>query len=239
MHMINSFHLQQLSKLNEGIRSKLKNEESAMIKVLIADDHAVVRRGIKQIISETSDMIISGEASNGLELLNKVKKGTYDVLVLDISMPGKGGLDVMRELKTLKPRLPVLVLSIHPEEQYAVRLLKAGASGYLSKDRAPDELVSALRKISQGKKYITSIVAEKLASDLEIDSKKPLHEHLSDREFQIMCLIASGKTVKEIAYELFLSVKTISTYRSRVMEKMRMRTNAQLTHYAVKNGLVD
>ena len=210
-----------------------------MIKVLVADDHAVVRKGLKQIISETPDMIVSGEASNGLEVIKKIKSGKYDVVVLDISMPGKSGLDVLREIKTLNLNLPVLILSMHPEDQYAVRLLQSGASGYLSKERAPRELVTAIRKVSQGGKYITSNVAEELASEIEFDYTIPPHERLSNREFQVMCLIASGKTVTEIAHELFLSAKTISTYRSRILLKMRMSSNAQLTHYAVKNGLIE
>ena len=210
-----------------------------MIKILIADDHPVVRKGLKDIIQETSDMTVSGEAGKGQEVLENVRKIDFDVVVLDIAMPGRSGLDILKELKSEKPELPVLILSIHPEEQYAVRVLKAGASGYLTKDSAPDELITAILKVSRGKKYISSSLAEKLAYDLEIGVEKPLHEALSDREYEVMCRIASGKTVKEIAEELFLSVKTISTYRARILEKMQMKSNAELTHYAIKLGLVD
>jgi DNA-binding NarL/FixJ family response regulator len=210
-----------------------------MIKILIADDHPVVRKGLKDIIQATSDMTVSGEASKGQEVLENVKRIDFDVVVLDIAMPGRSGLDILKELKSEKPELPVLILSIHPEEQYAVRVLKAGASGYLTKDSAPDELITAIRKVSRGKKYISASLAEKLAYDLEIGAEKPLHETLSDREYEVMCLIASGKTVKEIAEQLFLSGKTISTYRSRILEKMKMRSSAELTHYAIKHELVD
>jgi len=210
-----------------------------MIRILIADDHMIVREGIKQIISEIPDMTVADEAHTGHEALNKALTNDYDVVVLDITMPGVNGLDVMKQIKTQKPHLPVLVLSVHPEEQYALRVLKAGASGYLTKESASDELIAAIRKISSGRKYITSSLAEKLAFDLESDTDKPRHESLSDREFQVLCMIASGKTVKEIAEEIFLSVKTISTYRARIQEKMKMKNNAELTYYAVKHGLVD
>jgi len=209
------------------------------IKILIADDHMIVREGIKQIISEIPDMTVADEARTGHEALNKALTNDYDVVVLDITMPGVNGLDVMKQIKTQKPHLPVLVLSVHPEEQYALRVLKAGASGYLTKESASDELIAAIRKISSGRKYITSSLAEKLAFDLESDTDKPRHESLSDREFQVLCMIASGKTVKEIAEDLFLSEKTISTYRSRILEKMKMKNNAELTYYAVKHGLVE
>ncbi|HYA11401.1 MAG TPA: response regulator transcription factor [Thermodesulfovibrionales bacterium] len=210
-----------------------------MIKILIADDHAIVREGLKQILSESPDLVVVAEASTGQEVIDKVGKNDLDLVVLDISMPGRGGMDILKEVKSLKPKLPVLILSMYPEEQYAVRVLKSGASGYLTKESAPVELVKAIRQISQGKKYISPSLAEKLAVDLEVSSDKLPHETLSDREYQVMCMIASGKTLKEIADELSLSIKTISTYRSRILEKMNMRTNAELTHYAVKNRLVD
>lgn len=210
-----------------------------MIKILIADDHAIVREGLKQILLESPDLVVVAEASTGQEVLDKVAKNDLDLVVLDISMPGRGGMDILKEIKSLKPKLPVLILSMYPEEQYAVRVLKSGASGYLTKESAPVELVKAIRQISQGKKYISPSLAEKLAVDLEVSPDKPPHETLSDREYQVMCMIASGKTLKEIADELSLSIKTISTYRSRILEKMNMRTNAELTHYAVKNRLVD
>ncbi len=168
-----------------------------------------------------------------------MSKNDYDVILLDISMPGRSGLDVLKELKGQKPKLSVLVLSIHPEEQYAVRVLKAGASGYLTKESAQDELISAIQKVSTGRKYISASLAERLALDLEMDAERPLHESLSDREYQVMCMIASGKTVKKIAEELFLSVKTVSTYRARLLDKMRMKSNAELIHYAIKCRLVD
>ena len=210
-----------------------------MIKIFIADDHEIVREGLKQIVGDTSNMVIAGEASNGHEVLSKVLKNDYDVVVLDISMPGINGLDVLKQIKSQKPKLPILVLTMHPEEQYAVRVLRAGASGYLTKESASDELITAIRKVSTARKYVSSSLAEKLAFGLEFDSKKPLHETLSDREYQVMCMIASAKTVKEIAEELFLSAKTISTYRTRILEKMNLKNNAELTHYAIKHGLVD
>lgn len=210
-----------------------------MIKILIADDHAIVREGLKQIVAETSDMVVADEVSSGHEVLAKASKNDYDVLVLDITMPGRNGLDVLKQLKSEKPDLQVLILSIHPEEQYAVRCLKAGASGYLTKESAPDELTAAIRKISQGKKYVTASLAEKLALDLEVGMEKLPHETLSDREYEVMCMIASGKTVKGIAEVLFLSERTIRTYRYRILEKMNMKSNTELTHYAIKNGLRD
>jgi DNA-binding NarL/FixJ family response regulator len=210
-----------------------------MIKILIADDHAIVREGLKQILSESPDLVVVAEASSGQEVLEKISKNDLDLVVLDIAMPGRGGLDILKEIKTQKPRLPVLMLSMYPEEQYAIRVLKAGASGYLTKESAPDELVKAIRQISQGKKYISPSLAEKLAIDLELGPDKLPHEILSDREYQVMCMIASGKTLKEIADGLSLSIKTISTYRSRILEKMNMKTNAELTHYAIKSNLVD
>jgi len=210
-----------------------------VIKILIADDHAVVRRGLKQILAEEPNMAVFGEACNAQEVLKNVREQNWDIVILDITMPDRSGLEVLKELKNIRPKLPVLILSIHPEEQYAVRVLKAGAAGYMTKESAPEELVKAVRKVIRGSKYISPSLAEKLAFDLETDSEKPLHETLSDREYQVMCMIASGKTVKEIAKELYLSVKTISTHRARILEKMKMKTNAELTHYAIKNRLVD
>jgi len=209
-----------------------------MLRVLIADDHPIVREGLKQIVNETRDIVVAGEASNGEELLNKLKEGNYDVVVLDITMPGRNGVDILRQLRSERPQLPVLMLSIHPEEQYALRVLRAGASGYLTKESAQDELVLAIRKVSRGGKYISSSLAEKLAFELEVGHEQAPHEALSDREYQVMCMIASGKTVMEIAQEISLSEKTISTYRSRILEKMKMKNNAELTYYAIKNQLV-
>lgn len=207
-----------------------------MIKILIADDHAIVRRGLRQILAETHDMVVAGEAYDGQDLLHKVMAEHWDVVILDISMPGRGGLDTLKQLKSEHPKLPVLMLTMHPEDQYAIRVLRAGASGYLTKESAPDHLVKAIRKVAGGGKYISPHLAEKLAFSLEsID--RPLHEILSDREFQVMRLIASGKTVKEIGEELSLSVKTISTYRTRILEKMKMKNNAEITHYMIKKEL--
>lgn len=210
-----------------------------MIKILVADDHTIVREGLKQIFNETQDMVVSDEAKNGEEVIKKVENNDYGIVLLDISLPGRSGLDVLKQLKLIKPELPVLVLSMHPEEQYAVRSLRAGASGYLTKESASQELIQAIRKISQGRKYITSSLAEKIAFEMEVDTSKPLHEALSDREYQVLCMIASGKTVKEIGEALSLSVKTISTHRSRILKKMKMKNNAQLIRYAVRHDLVD
>lgn len=208
------------------------------IRLLIGDDHAVVRKGMKQILAETRDIVVADEAGDGREVLEKVRKNDFDMVLLDISMPGRDGLEVLKELKGLRPKLPVLMLSMYPEEQYAVRSLRSGASGYLTKDSAPDELISAIRKVSSGGKYVSASLAEKLALKLGADVEKPLHEALSDREYQVMCMIASGKTVKEIGEELSLSVKTVSTYRSRILDKMRLKGNAELTRYAIDNKLV-
>src|SRR5580765_85077 len=201
-----------------------------MIRVLIADDHAVVRRGLKQILEETPDIVVSGEATNSREVLEQVSAKEWDVLVLDITMPGRSGLDILKEVKQLAPRLPVLVLSMHAEEQFASRVLKAGASGYLPKESAPEELVKAIRKVCLGGKYISPAQAEKLVYLFDSASDKPAHDSLSDREYEVLRLIASGKTVTQIADEIKLSVKTISTYRTRILEKMKMHTSAELTH---------
>lgn len=209
-----------------------------MIKILVADDHAIVRQGLKQIVADTPDMVVAGEASNGQEALAKALKDAYDVVLLDITMPVRNGLDILKEIKSQKPELPVLILSMHPEEQYAVRALKGGASGYLTKESASEELISAIRKVSGGGKYVTASLAERLASILETGAEKPLHQALSDREYQVMCMLASGKTVQEVAKELLLSVNTISTYRCRVLRKMKMKSNAELIRYAIRNGLV-
>ena len=210
-----------------------------MIRILIGDDHAIVREGLKQIVAESSDMAVAGEAANGQEVLEQVSKNDWDLVLLDIAMPGRGGLDILKQLRRERPELPVLMLSMYPEEQYAVRALKAGASGYLTKESAPEELIAAIRKVSQGGKYVSSSLAEKLAVYLETDHEKPVHEMLSDREYQVMLMIASGKTVKQIADELSLSVKTISTYRSRTLRKMEMKNNDEITYYAIKQALVD
>ena len=210
-----------------------------MIKVLIADDHPIVRQGLRQILSGISDMKVAGEAVNGQETLEQVRAGGWDVLVLDITMPGRSGFDILKELKHQQPDLPVLVLSIHAEEQFAVRVLKAGASGYLTKENAPDELIKAIRKVVSGGKYISRSLAESLAFGLDEASERPRHEALSDREFQVMQLVASGKTLTEIAEELSLSTKTVSTYRTRLLQKMNLETNAEIIRYAIENGLIE
>jgi DNA-binding NarL/FixJ family response regulator len=210
-----------------------------MINVLIADDHPIVRQGLRQILSGISDIRLAGEAVDSQETLEMVRIGGWDVLVLDITMPGRSGFDILKELKHEQPDLPVLVLSIHAEEQFAVRVLKAGASGYLTKENAPDELVKAIRKVVSGGRYISRNLAETLAFGLDMDSARPQHETLSDREFQVMQLMASGKTLAEIAGELSLSAKTVSTYRARLLEKMNLRTNAEVIRYAIENGLIE
>ena len=210
-----------------------------MIRIIIVDDHAVVRRGLKQILDETLDLVVADEASSGYELLDKARKNEYDVVLLDISMPGIDGLDTLKELKNIKPNLPVLIFTIYPEDQYAVRVLKAGASGYINKESEPEKLIDAIRKVSQGGKYISPYLAELLAFNLDVAGQMPLHEKLSDREFQVMCMIASGKKVKEIAEKLSLSINTINTYRNRILEKMDMSSNVEITHYALKNQLIE
>jgi len=210
-----------------------------MIKILIADDHTLFREGLKHIMAEYTDLIVADEASNGQEVLEKIWNNDYDMVLLDITMPGMTGLEALKQLKNDKPKLPVLILSMHPEEQYAVRVIRAGASGYLRKESAPDELITAIRQISKGRKYITPSLAEKLAFVVEADSEKAPHDILSDREYQVLRMIAEGKTVKYIAKELSLSAKTVSTYRTRIMEKMKMKTNAELMHYVIKHRLLD
>ena len=209
------------------------------MKILLADDHAVVRHGLKQILADEFKRATFGEARNAHEALDLVWKENWDVVVLDVTMPGRSGLDVLREIKKSKPRVPVLVLSMHPENQFAVRVLKRGAAGYMAKESAPAELVGAIKKVLAGGRYVSSSLAEKLATYVSADSQKPPQELLSDREFQVLRLIASGKIVSEIARELSLSVKTISTYRTRILEKMGLRNNAELMHYAMQHQLVE
>jgi two-component system invasion response regulator UvrY len=210
-----------------------------MIRIIITDDHPIFREGLKRIIEKTSDMVVADEASTGEELLGKVGEKNLDLVLLDIAMPGRGGLDILDQLKTTNPNLRILVLSMYPEERYAIRVLKSGAAGYLTKDEASDELIKAIRKISDGGKYVSPSLAEKWALDLELGGEKPLHESLSNREYQVMLMIASGKTLKEIVEELSLSVTTISTYRSRILKKMKLSNNAEIIYYAIKNGLVE
>jgi two-component system, NarL family, invasion response regulator UvrY len=209
------------------------------MKILIADDHAVVRHGLKQILGGIPELSLVGEADNGEMALDKVRAENWDVLVLDMSMPGRGGLDILKDVRRERPQTRVLVLSMHPEDQFAVRLLKAGASGYLTKESAPEELISAVRKVMTGGKYVSATLAEKLAFDVDRDADQPLHETLSDREFQVLRMMASGQTVQQIADELLLSAKTISTYRARVLEKLKLKSNAELIYYAIQNRLVE
>ena len=209
-----------------------------MIRILIADDHSIVRQGLKQIVSECPGMVVAGEAASGQEVLELVRKRDFDVAIVDIAMPGRGGLEILKDLKAEKPLMKVMVLSMYSEEQYAIRSFRDGASAYLTKASAPDELVQAIRTVAKGKRYITPSVAERMAAYIEVDSERPPHERLSDRELQVLVLLGSGRSVGEIAGELSLSVKTISTYRARILEKTGMETNAQLIKYAVQHDLV-
>ncbi len=209
-----------------------------MIKIIIADDHAIVREGLKQVLADAPDIAVTGESSEGQDLIEKLRKGKYDVVLLDVSMPGRNGIDILKQVRLEHPRLPVLMLSMHPENQYALRAMKAGASGYLTKETAPEELVKAIRKISSGGKYITSTLAEQMASMLGNEISDIPHKKLSDQEYEVFRLIASGKQVSQIAGEMFISVKTVSTYRSRILAKMNMANNAELMRYAIKNNLI-
>jgi two-component system invasion response regulator UvrY len=211
---------------------------SSKTRLLLADDHAMFREGVKQLLAGTSEFIVVDEAGDAGEVLEKAQKTKCDVVVLDISMPGRDGIDVLKQLKQLNPRVSVLILSMFPEDQYAFRAIKAGASGYLTKNKASAELIEAIRKVAAGRKYISSEVAEQLAIDLAKDVDKPLHKKLSDREYQVMCMIASGKTVGQISEELALSVSSVSTLRTRILKKFNMKTNAEITHYAIKHDLV-
>ena len=212
-------------------------EKENSIKVLVADDHEIVRQGLKTIISECLDLSIVGEAENGNQVLKIVKKTKVDVVLLDFDMPGKNGLDTLIELKALYPKLPVMILSIFPEDHYGTRFLKAGASGYLQKSSATDQLIDAIRKIFNGGKFISSALTDKLVTGLNKDNEQFLHESLTDREFQVFRLLSTGKKLKEIADELCLSINTISTYRSRILQKMDLKNNADIVRYAINNGL--
>ena len=209
-----------------------------MIRILVADDHAVVRRGVLQILEEAADLVVAGEASTGSQVLRLVQENDYDVLVLDVNMPEGSGLEVLYQLRTLRPRVRTLVLTMHPERQFAVRALQAGAAGYLTKESAPDELIAAVRRVAQGGRYITQALAEELAAILVEDTSVSPVERLSDREFQVMRLLATGKTISEIAAELCLSVKTVSTYRARILEKMNLRNTAEIIRCALEHGVV-
>jgi DNA-binding NarL/FixJ family response regulator len=209
------------------------------IKIIIADDHAIVREGLKQILADSRDIVVTGDAENGLDAIKLLRATECDVLLLDISLPDRSGIEVLKQVKKEFPRLAVLMLSMHREDQYAIRSLKAGASGYMNKQSAPKDLVSAIREVAQGRKYISAALAQELANQIGDDREVPPHETLSDREYQTFMMIASGKTVSDIALELALSVKTISMYRSRLLQKMKLRNNAELTHYAIRNELVE
>lgn len=209
-----------------------------MSRILIADDHAIVRRGMKQLLLEHYPFATIGEAANVEELINEVMDNQWDVVVCDMNMPGRSGLDALTQIKEISPKLPVLIMSMYPEDQYALRVLKSGASGYLAKETIHDDIVRAIETVMQGKRFITSAVAEKLAEAVNSDIHRELHETLSDREFDVFKLLASGKSVSEIALQLSLSSTTVSTYRSRIMEKMSMKSNAELARYAIKKGLI-
>lgn len=209
------------------------------IKIIIADDHAIVREGLKQIVAEEKDMIVCGEAEDAASLMELLKIEKWSIVVLDINMPGKSGLEALKDIKQFYPELPVLILSMFSEDQYGLRAIKAGASGYLKKVSAPTELVNAIRKIVSGRKYINPSLAEKLAENIGNEKNNFLHEKLSDREYQIMCNIALGKSAEEIAEELSLSINTIYTYRNRILEKMSLKSNVELTQYAIQNKLIE
>jgi DNA-binding NarL/FixJ family response regulator len=209
-----------------------------MTRILIADDHPIVRKGLKDVFAEEFAASVIGEAQNAQEVVEQVRKQKWDILILDISMPGKSGLELIKELKQECPKLPILVLTMHSEEQLAMRVLKAGAVGYVTKDNPTEELIQAIKLILAGGRYVHPSLAQALTFDFAADSGKAPHAELSDREYQVMCMIASGKTVRQIARELSLSIKTINTYRSRVLEKLKMRTNVELTRYALENKLV-
>jgi DNA-binding NarL/FixJ family response regulator len=209
-----------------------------VIKVLIADDHAVVRRGLRDILSATGDILIGGEAATAHDVRRLIREQRWDLVVLDISLPEGNGLELTAEIRRERPETPVLILTVHSEQQYAIRAIKAGAAGFLTKESAPEKLIDAVRKIAGGGRYVSPELAEALASALAGDVPGHPHERLSDREFEILKLLASGKTVSQVAQDLALSVKTVSTHRTRLLKKMHMKTNAELTHYAVRNGLV-
>lgn len=208
------------------------------LKILIADDHAIFREGLKQVIATTANMEVADEVAEGREVLARIRENDYDILILDISLSGRSGLDILPEIKSFRPKLPVLILSMHPEEQYALRAMKLGASGYMTKGSSSQELIDALYKISMGKKYVSESLAETLASRLAIDGDGPLHERLSDREFQVMGMIAAGFTPKRIADDLMVGIKTVNTYRARILQKMGMKCNADLVRYAVQHNLI-
>ncbi|MES2259163.1 MAG: response regulator transcription factor [Pseudomonadota bacterium] len=214
-------------------------EKATLIKVFIADDHAIVREGLKQILADTRDIVVAGEAENGVDAIKLFRKSGCHVMLLDISLPDRSGIEVLKQVKKERPELAVLMLSMHREDQYAIRSLKAGAAGYLNKQSAPKELVTAIRQVAGGLKYISAALAQELANHVGEEHEAPVHETLSDREYQTLTMIASGKTVGAIAKELSLSVKTVSEYRARLLLKMKLKNSAELTHYAIKNQLIE
>lgn len=210
-----------------------------MIRLLIADDHKIFRKGLRQTIEDNSGMTVTGEATNGNEVLDLLSKHHFDVVILDLSMPGPSGLDILKQIRENQPKMPVIILSMHPEEQYALRVMKAGAAGYLTKETDEEDLIAAIRKAYRGGKYITPSLAEKLAFAVEVDFEHSTHEKLSDREFQVMRMIGQGSSISEIASKLSLSVSTVSTYRTRILEKTGLRNSAAITRYVIKNRLID
>jgi len=211
---------------------------SLKTRILLADDHAMFREGVKQLLTNTPEFVVVDEANDAAQVIQKVQQTKCDVVILDISMPGRDGIDVLKQIRQINPQVHVLILSMYPEDQYAFRAIKAGASGYLTKNKASSELIEAIHKVASGRKYISSDVAEQLAVDLGRDADKPLHQKLSDREYQVMSMIASGKTVGQIAVELAISISSVSTLRTRILKKLGMKTSAEITHYAIKHDLV-
>ncbi len=209
-----------------------------MTRILIADDHQIVRAGLKTLLSEHNEFTVAGEARSGADAVKMVRESEWDVVLLDITMPDMNGVDTLKQIKRSKPDLPVLILSMHPEDQYAINLLRAGANGYVCKECASEQLIDGIRTVVAGRRYVSPALGDQLAGDRIGDTQKALHTELSEREFQVFCKLAAGQAVSEIGKELFLSVKTVSTYRSRILEKMGMKTNANLTYYAIKHGLI-
>jgi two-component system invasion response regulator UvrY len=210
-----------------------------MIDILLVDDHTMFREGLKQILAKHADLRVAGEVGNGIDAIEEIRHHQYSLVILDISMPGQSGWDTLSKIKQEQPRLPVLVLSMHPEDQYGIRMLRAGASGYVSKESAAEDLITAIRKVAVGGRHVSSALAEKLAFAIDATTKEQPHYSLSNREFQVMCMIASGKALKEIADILILSEKTITTYRTRILEKLNLRNNVELTHYVIQNKLLE
>jgi DNA-binding NarL/FixJ family response regulator len=210
-----------------------------MIDILLVDDHAMFREGLKQILGRWGDLRVTGEAGNGADALELIRTRSFSIVVLDISMPARSGWNVLSEIKGEQPNLPVLILSMHPEDQYGIRVLRAGAAGYVSKECAAEDLIAAIRKVAGGGRHVSAALAEKMAIGLDPNAGQPPHQTLSNREFQVMCMLASGKSLREIADALFLSEKTITTYRARILEKLQLRNNVELTHYAIENNLLE